>query len=143
MSHTTTISSLLLADKAAIEASIAELKSKGVNVDLLENVVPRAYYDNQLEKADMVIKVNDGRYDVGLYKNSDGNYEAKADFWGGDIERSLGVTAGKDDNKVQAKLGKFYSTYAAHAAMRKAIQQGYQVNRSDGADGSIQLTINT
>lgn len=145
MSHTATINTLMLSDKHAIEAAVAELKSKGLKCDLLENAIPRAYYSTQkgMGQADMVIKLHDSKYDVGLYKNADGEYESRCDFWDGDIERQLGVTPGKDDDRNQAKLGKFYRGYAVHAASRAAIQKGYQVTRNDKADGSVQLTVNT
>jgi len=145
MSHTATIKTLMLSDKHAITAAIAELKTKGVNCELLENAVPRAYYKDQkgMGAADMVIKLNDSKYDVGLYKTADGTYESRCDFWDGQIEKQLGVVPGKDDSRDQAKLGKFYRSYAAHAASRAAIQKGYQVNRVDNKDGSIQLTVTT
>ncbi len=56
MSHTATIKTLMLSDKHAITAAIAELKTKGVNCELLENAVPRAYYSDQkgMGAADMV-----------------------------------------------------------------------------------------
>ena len=145
MSHTATIKTLMLSDKHAITAAIAELKTKGVDCDLLENAVPRAYYKDQkgMGAADMVIKLHDSKYDVGLYRTEDGTYESRCDFWDGQIERQLGVTPGKDDSRDQAKLGKFYRSYAAHAASRAAIQKGYQVSRVDNSDGSIRLTVNT
>ena len=141
MSHTTTISTLLLSDEAAIRAAISELASKGVKCEILENAIPRAYYNDQMGQADMVIKLGASRYDVGLYKKEDGSYEAKADFWGHDVEKALGAKAAKEDNPTQAKLGKFFSLYAAHAATRKAISQGYSVRRIDKADGGIQLQV--
>lgn len=145
MSHTATINTLMLSDKHAIEAAVAELKSKGLKCDLLENAIPRAYYSNQkgMGKADMVLKLHDSKYDVGLYKNESGEYESRCDFWDGDIERQLGVTPGKDDDRLQAKLGRLYRGYAVHAASRAAIQKGYQVTRNDKADGSTQLTVTT
>jgi hypothetical protein len=145
MSHTTTISTLLLSDEAALRSAIAELASKGVKCSLLENAIPRAYFDNQkgMGQADMVVKLENSRYDVGLYKQENGDFEARADFWGQDVERALGATPGKDDNTTQAKLGKLFSTYAVHATTRKAVQQGYSVRRIDNANGSTQLQITT
>jgi hypothetical protein len=145
MSHTSTINSVVIADKHAVTAAIAELKANGVNCELLENAKPRAYYSNQsgMGEAEMVINLKDSRYDVGLYKNEQGTYEARCDLWGGDIAKNLGVPATGDTPREQAALGKFFSTYAAHAAQRKAIQQGYSVRRINNKDGSIQLQINT
>ena len=142
MSHTTTISTLLLSDDKAIISAIAELQSKGVNCELLRNVTPRSYPGTHMEKAPMVLKLNDASYDVGFYESDDGkSFKAATDFYNGGVERALGAIPGKDDDRTQARLGKFYRTYAAHAATRKASQQGYSVRRTDKADGSIQLVV--
>lgn len=144
MSHTTTISTLLLSDEKAIRLAVAELKTKGVNVELLENAIPRAYSSSQrgMGKAPMVLQVKDATYDVGIYRNDDGKtFEARTDFYNGSVERALGAKPGAEDNRTQARLGKFYRTYAAHAATRKATQMGHSVRRVDRADGSIQLTV--
>jgi pyridoxine 5'-phosphate synthase PdxJ len=144
MSHTTTIGSIIISDVQALNAAITELKAEGVNCDLLEGVKARAYYADQkgMENPDFTIKLHDGKYDVGLYKTSDGKgYEAKADFYAGNIERILGVQAGEGDDPYQAKMGKLYQKYAIHAATRKAVQQGMTVNRINNADGTVQLRV--
>lgn len=151
MSHTTTIGTILFADVDALRAAIHELKQEGVNCDLLETVrgvklEARAYYGGQagMENPDMVIKMNDGPYDVGLYQTEDNKgMEARADFWGGHIERQLGAKAQKGEDINQARMGKLYQKYAIHAATRKAVQQGYTVNRVNQSDGTVQLRIAT
>ena len=39
-------------------------------------------------------------------------------------------------------MGRLYQGYAVNAAVRQATKQGYRVQRSVKADGSIQLTMN-
>lgn len=142
MSHTSTIDAIVFTDMGALQAAINELKATGVDCELLENIKPRAYYDNQqgMGVAPYVVKLNKAQYDIGLYKNDDGGYEARTDFYGGSVEKELGVTDASVTGE-QKKMGKLYQMYGTHAATRKAIQQGYGVTRSTKADGTIQLRI--
>jgi hypothetical protein len=141
MSHTTTISTLLLSDKAAIKGAIKELQAQGVKCDLLEAVIPRSYAGNQMKKADFCLKLHDSPYDVGMYANKDGEYSLATDFYQGHVEGILGVTPGKDDNRDQAKLGKLYQAYATNAIERQAAQQGYSVSRLKGESGGVRLVL--
>lgn len=141
MSHTTTISTLLLSDKAAIKGAIRELQAQGVKCDLLEAAIPRSYAGNQMKKADYVLKLHDSPFDVGMYANKDGEYSLATDFYQGHVENLLGVTPGKDDNRDQAKLGKLYQAYAANAIERQAAQQGYSVSRVKGDNGGVRLVL--
>lgn len=144
MSHTTTIKNLLITDQSALRAAIVELQGQGVECDLLEDMIPRGYYENQsgLEKAPLVLRLQDSRYDIGFYPNEEQTgLEARTDFFGGDIERQLGVKPGKGDDREQAKMGKLYQLYAIHAATAAAVRQGHAVNRVNNADGSVQLQV--
>lgn len=142
MSHTTTIAKILLTDMQAFKAACAELKRKGVDLDIVENAKPRAYYDNQMGKAPYVVRLNNSRYDVGVYPTKDGKaHECRADFFGGDIQGQLGGTAKTPDEREQAPLGKLYQMYAVHAATRQAVRKGYTVNRVEQDDGTIQLQV--
>lgn len=142
MSHTTTIDAIMFTDMGALQAAINELKATGVDCELLQNIKPRAYFSDQkgMGVAPYVVKLNDARYDIGLYESEEGGYEARTDFYGGTVEKQLGV----QDNEVSAeqrKMGKLYQMYGVHAATRKAVQQGYGVNRVNKADGTVQLRI--
>ena len=141
MSHTSTISSILITDVNALKSAITELKQAGVNCDLLEDAVPRAYSRSQagMGQAPYVVKLSN--YDVGLYLNKDkSGYEARTDFWDGSVERDLGV---QDDSvsREQAMMGKLYQMYGVHATTRAAAQKGYRVTRHTGEEGKIQLRI--
>lgn len=141
MSHTTRINGITITDVTALRAAITELKAQGVKCDLLENAQPRGFFPNQsgMETAPYVLKLEDSRYDVGLYPNTQGKgYECRTDFWGGDVERHLGTPNPTTD---QARLGKLYQMYGVHAATRQAMMQGYTVQRSAKADGTIQLVL--
>ena len=144
MSHTTTIRNVLITDVSALRAAVAELKQQGVQCDLLENMIPRGYYDSQagLEKAPLVLRLPDSRYDVGFYETEQKEgFEARTDFFGGDVQKILGVTPGENDDREQAKMGKLYHLYAIHAATQAAVRQGHAVNRVNNADGSVQLQV--
>lgn len=141
MSHTTYVRTLLLSDEEAIKGAIKELKAQGVDCDLLESVCPRSYGGTRMKQADFCLQLKDSPYDVGLYKDKDGNYAAATDFYQGHVEKVLGVTPGKDDNHNQAKLGKLYQAYATSAIETQAARQGYSVSRVAGENGNVQLVL--
>ena len=144
MSHTTSIGSVVISDISALNAAIRELKAEGVNCELLENAVPRAYYEDQPDMglAPIVVKLNDATYDVGLYDNGKGGFEARTDFYGGSVERELGTKQFEDGEREQAKLGKLFQRYAVCAAENHASMNGYVAQRDLKADGTIQLVLN-
>ena len=143
MSHTTTVNNVEIKDIAALQAAVAELKANGIACEMLENQIPRAYYQKQAGMdtvAPYVLNLKNSRYDVGFYKNENNTYEARCDLWGGDIAKQLGVQAeGVPD--AQKALGKLLNMYSVHAVSRKAMQQGYRVNRVNKADVGVQLQI--
>jgi hypothetical protein len=144
MSHTTTVSSIKLVSKTAIEGAIKDLKGLGINVDLLENAKPRAFYSNQqgMGQADMVIQLHDSKYDIGLYRQEDNSYEARADFFAGEIAKVLGTPRSSNDvPDEQANMGKFFQAYSRRAVMDQALSQGYAVTETMNSDGSLVLTL--
>ena len=146
MSHTATINSVVISDEHALRSTIIELKSHGINCDLLENTVPRAYYDNQAGmegKARFVVNLKDSKYDIGLYEREDGKgFEVRTDLYANQVNAVLGVKAQKGETSEQAALGKLFQTYAIHATTRAATQRGHRVNRVTKQDGTVQLQIN-
>lgn len=144
MSHTSTISSIVITDIHALKAAVKELKTLGVNCDLLESIKPRAYSSSQNgmnKAAPYVIKLHDADYDIGLYLTSDNKgLEARTDFYMGSVTKELGVND-KSVPSAQSKMGKLYQLYAVHAATRKANQQGFTVSRGVLKDGTIQLRV--
>ena len=146
MSHTTTIAKVLITDIVAFRATINELKRRGViKGELLENTKPRAYYENQAgmdQPADFCLRLDEARFDVGFYRTPDGKgLEARADLFGGGIDRILGVTPAEGDDPMQAKLGKLYQEYGAQVTERHFSQSGKSVQRIENADGSLQLVV--
>lgn len=144
MSHTTSIDNIVFSDIAALRAAVAELKTRGVRCDLLENSTPRAYYAAQqgMGKADFVLKLHDAPYDVGFYKTTDKvGYVARTDLFAGHVARILGVQAKPNEKAEQAALGRLNQTYAVHAATRKAVAQGMTVQRVNAPDGSVRLVV--
>lgn len=141
MSHTSKIESIKVTDITALQAAASELNASGIRCTLVPNETPRSYYSSQegMGNAAYVLKLEDSRYDVGFYLNEDGkSYQARTDFWGDDVQKQIGSQNAVTD---QAKMGKLYSLYAAHASMRAAVQQGYTVSRTNNEDGSIRLVV--
>ena len=142
MSHTTTVDSVKITDVAALSAAVEELKANGIDCDLLQDALPRAYYPTQAgmdEKAPFVLKLNKGQYDIGFYEK-EGVYEARFDNFMNRISEHLG-TAQEGKDSAQNAIGKVLNLYSVHAVSRKASMQGYRVQRVNNSDGSVQLRI--
>lgn len=119
------------------------MNEKGIKCTLVQNAKPRAYFTDQagLGQAEYVLQLHDSRYDIGLYADGKGGYEARTDFWQGHVEKVLGVQACSVASKEQAKLGKFFQAYGIHAAMESARKQGLSVRRVAGKEGAEQLIV--
>jgi hypothetical protein len=144
MSHTTSIKAVKIQSVNALRSAIAELNSSGTRLTLKENATPRAYFANQagLGKADFVVEVHGAKYDIGLYKQEDGSYEARTDFWGGSVQAVLGGTATTQERAEQAKMGKLFQMYGIHAATEAARRKGLSVRRiTDASTGTIKLEL--
>ena len=143
MSHTSRISAIKIASVSALRAAIAELNSVGVKCALVENETPRAFFPNQegMGKADFIVRLTDAPYDIGLYKQADGTYEARTDFWGGHVEKCVGGKATKPENADQAKMGRLFQLYGVHAATETAKRKGLSVRRINDASGKIKLEV--
>lgn len=143
MSHTSSVKSIAISSIEALQAAVNELNTLGVKCSLIANAQPRAYFSNQsgMGKADYVIKLDNSRYDVGLYKTAEGGYEVRTDFWGEDVKNQLGAVASGPGKAEQAKMGKLFQAYGVHAAMQEARRKGLQATRQKGADGKEQVII--
>lgn len=144
MSHTTSIKAVKIQDIDALRAAIAEMNQSGMRLALETGGKPRAYSVNQagMGEADYVIRVPEATYDIGLYKQEDGSFEARTDFWGGSIERALGGKATNAERREQAKLGKLFQMYGVHVAMIQARRKGLSVRRMTNAEtGKITLEL--
>lgn len=143
MSHTSSITAIKITNIAALQAAVKELQDTGVRCSLIPNAKPRAFYDNQqgMGQADFVLKLDSAKYDVGFYKQPDGTYEARTDFWGGSVEQHIGAKASKPETAEQAKMGRLFQLYGVHAATQEARRRGLSVRRIRGKDGLIQLEL--
>ena len=67
------------------------------------------------------VAVNYGKYDLGIVKGSDGNYEVCADWWG------IESTTGRTEREVMDEIGRTYSEERVLHACREA---GYEFESS-------------
>lgn len=143
MSHTSSISAIKITSLSALRAAAEELSRTGVACSLVENDTPRAFYKDQagMGRADLVLKLNACPYDVGLYKQADGSYEVRTDFWDGHVEKLLGGPTSDPSKREQAKLGKLFQMYGIHAATETARRKGLSVRRIAGENGQIKLEL--
>ena len=144
MSHTTTIKAVPVTDISALQAAVAELKAKGVNIELIQDAVPRMYYANQHGKCDYVVQLNNSRYDVGFEKQADGSYTPVLDTWAGEINRSIGASCplGEYADQGLHAIGQLMQSYSKHAAINAAVSEGHTVSDCYvDTDGNVQLTL--
>jgi hypothetical protein len=145
MSHTTTLKALVFRDVDAMRAAVADLVQKGIKCRLVENEQPRMYYAAQHGKCAYVLKLDDGRYDVGFDKQPDGTFLPVFDEWQGYVANALGAT-GVDCNTAEERamkaIGQFSQSYATHAAINQAVMQGYSVDSVETDEqGNVHLML--
>ena len=152
MSHTTTIKSVPIRDEKAIAAAVSFLVSNGISCSLARNEAPRAYYQNQtgLGVADLVLKLHNSRYDVGLYKQQDGTFQPRTDFWAGEVAKQIGFVPTDAEKSTMSQdelsalnIGKFTQAYAAQATYLEACAQGHNAEIIQGDNGRLLVEITT
>jgi hypothetical protein len=100
MSHTTSVKSVPIKSECALRAAVRRLQAAGIDCELLENAVPRMFYENQIglhvkaaeearstgermglqfhgnaEECDFVLKLNDSFYDIGFLRDKNGHWQ--------------------------------------------------------------------
>lgn len=130
MSHTTTIKSVQIRDLNALRKAVNALKERGVNCDLVSNARPRMYFERQEEICDHVLKLHDGRYDVGFRLQEDGSYAPIFDEYAQHVSNQIGgrcaIPQNSEERAVWA-MGQLAQEYGKFAAIHAAEAQGYQV----------------
>lgn len=146
MSHTTAIKGIQITSEAAVQRAVAFLQSKGSDIELVRNTKPRAYYNNQAgmtDKAELCIKVNGSKYDIGLYKQANGTYEPRFDAWANDIAKVLGSKDQKSGvtNDHEHHIGAFLQEYSIAAASIQSESEGRFVERVETKSGDVKLMV--
>lgn len=130
MSHTTTLKSVAINDVAALQDAVNFLKERGLEADLLENVKPRMYYDNQYGVCDYVLRLKNSPYDIGFAKQKDGSYAPVFDSWAGHLQRQIGnpdtcKIPTTPEEREAAAVASLLNAYGVHAAKRQLESEGY------------------
>jgi hypothetical protein len=131
VSHTTSLKAIVISSEPAIRAAVERLQRNGIQVQLLENVVPRAYFKGQVgmnTAADFVLRCDAAKYDVALYKEGN-NYDVRTDLWQGCVAKVFGNPTTSTDPAVRAgaAVGKFTQAYGIEAARADARRRGLSV----------------
>ncbi|MFA5624878.1 MAG: DUF1257 domain-containing protein [Bradymonadales bacterium] len=127
MSHFSTVETQMN-DLACILEALDDL---GYEYTHAEEGVNVRGYNQQLEKADIAIKVS-GKYDVGIKLGVNG-CELLADWWG--VEATRGVTEQQFVNQVQQR-------YAYHKVLKEVKKKGYTLDMEEQKqDNVITLTV--
>ena len=131
MSHFTKCA-LKMTNLAAIKKALADLNFKFEEATEGQTVTVRGYRGDTLQAA---IKVDMGRYDIGVIANADGTFELSADWWG--VETTKGIS----EEEFQHSLGQ---RYQYHNVKQACEEKGYAVEEEvNEEDGSIRLVVRT
>lgn len=137
MSETVKVNSLEITDIGAVRRAVDRLREKGIRCSIAENEKPRMFYPDQHGVCPYVIRLEDGRYDVGLNQEADGNYSLVFDDFNREVSRILGAAPKFGES---APVGNFLQEYACVQAEQAAIDQGYCISESYyDEDGYVQL----
>ena len=129
MSHFSTIKTRIIDHSCLIQAL------KKLNYSIEENSEIKGY-NGRVRKGDIVIKTS-GSFDIGFVKSiKDGSFQIVADWYAGNITRSIGKSRSNFINEVQ----KEYSVFKILHEMRK---KGYRMKSREIIDetGEIKLVI--
>jgi hypothetical protein len=129
MSHFTKCD-LKMTNVEALKKALADMELNVVEAGEGQSVVVRGYRGQTLE-ADL--KIDMGKYDIGVVKNDDGTLDLVADWWG--VETTKGVS--EEELKTRLK-----QRYAYHNVLMACEAKGYSVEEEvNQEDGSIQLVV--
>ena len=133
MSHTTTLSNVAIRDIQALNKAVSELQADGINCELVEKAVPRMYFSEQGEECDYVLKLKDGKYDVGFkYESKQDAYVPVLDTYNNHVGKQIGATCpmpGSPEGRAQHAMGRLMQGYAKNAAINSAVKNGYSVDQ--------------
>jgi pyridoxine 5'-phosphate synthase PdxJ len=149
VSHTTTLKGMKIKDDKAMRDAVDALKQQGINCELLTNVKPRMYYNNQEAACAYVLRLHDGNYDVGFrFDEATGEYHAVLDTWSGYVAQQIGANPTTcpmpttTEGRTQHAMGRFLQEYGLHAAINAATEDGMIVNGySKDEKGNYQLEL--
>lgn len=124
MSHFTSIRTQVR-DIGALSDACVELGLK------LTPQFPCRGYAGVLRKADYTIELK-GPYDIAVdpSQESDGTFALTTDWWGGHVEREVGIG-----------YGRLLQAYGIHKTFREARARGLRATRRLEADGSVLVTL--
>ncbi len=127
MSHFSTVETKM----NDLECLLLAIKDLGYEYTYAEEGVNVRGYNQQLEKAQIAIKIS-GKYDVGIKVNVNGA-ELVADWWG--VEATRGLTEQQFVHQVQQR-------YAYHKVLKEVKKKGYTLDMEEQKqDNVIQLTV--
>lgn len=169
MSHTTTVKSVPIKSRSALRSAAQALRSAGINCELVENAVPRMFYENQIrmhiqskmpeayryhanpDECDFILRLPGCRYDIGFLTDiKTGDLIPLFDDWAKSISNTLGAKftgvvehwSGQRDDTEQTlhSIGKLLQEYSKQAIMESAAQDGISIESCEyDKEGVLQI----
>jgi hypothetical protein len=121
---------LKMTNLAALKKALEDLKLQFQAADEGQSVTVRGYRGDTLQAA---IKIDMGKYDIGVVANAEGTYDLTADWWG--VETTRGVSEAEFKDQLSQK-------YQYHNVKMACEDKGYSVEEElNEEDGSIRLVV--
>lgn len=145
MSHNVVIDNIKINSLPALRMAISELVREGTRISLDETTKTFRTYGGQPNKCDLAIRLPTEMFDIGLVKQPDGSYAPIFDnMLASNRQVSCEWKAGDDHkNRDRGSIGKLMQRYSVCAVEYEMNMAGHSVQRTSGADGSIQLMVET
>ena len=129
MSHFTKCD-LKMTNLEAIKRALAEMEVPFVAEEQGQAAVVRGYRGQTLDAA---IKIDMGKYDIGVVRAADGSFDFVADWWG--VETTKGLSQEEFVNKLSQR-------YSYHNVKMACEAKGYSVEEeTNEEDGTINLVV--
>ena len=114
----------------AIKPALAHMQVPFVEEQQGQAAVVRGYRGQTLDAA---IKIDMGKYDIGVVRAADGTFDIVADWWG--VETTKGVSEEEFKNRLSQR-------YSYHNVKMACEAKGYSVEEeTNEEDGTINLVV--
>jgi len=154
-----------------LRAAVDALRASGVNCELLQNAVPRMFYQNQIrdhiqakapnayrfhknaDECDFVLRLPGSRYDVGFLTDAKtGDLVAQFDDWSKSVSSILGAKFNgpvehwsgmkEDTEQTLHSIGRLLQEYTKAAVIESAAQEGVSLQSCEvDKEGRLQMVF--
>ncbi len=144
MSFKVTAKDVTFSSLEAIHMAVADLVSQGVRISVLTNAKPRMHLSDSSPLCPIVLRADDGAYDVGLMPDDKGGYNPIYDYYKGHVKEVFGHKNSVAKDAQSSAIERLKQIYAKQEVILTAQNQGYQVaDVFETPEGEFQVEVIT